>query len=408
MTIITRCCSGSLLMLGAMAGLVALPAGASERYFTYIDETGKIRNLFLDDDFKEQQDEVRHRISLSSYIDPYDNPSSIAYQNFSSSSEKKRRYFTWVDADGTVQSSFYSDQSDIKPRDQYVLGSGERASSYVDADVLEGRGFVRGENGQPYYTWTDAEGRIQNTAITTEQRAQAFKRPRLPGIGSRNHDFTDGNELLLKAMPAPVSQNIALSPELAGILDANREQRRQPQRARDAELAQAFSDGCCIQMDVRNFEKPGLDQAKYDEFNRFTPLFDFPTGLSYYSGYVIPDDKPSSAVRVRSFSNQDVMYPSLLFLDAARRPTRLVTDAIYRLNPETWHSYAYIEGIVALKPWLGERYVVVMTTEEALEQQTLDNKPFARPLDMKSVAVEEGMVVREHASTGSFEVTFLK
>ncbi|GAA4651509.1 MalM family protein [Kistimonas scapharcae] len=408
MRIITRCCSGSVFVLSVMAGLAVLPANGAERYFTYIDETGKVRNLFLDEEFKEQQNEVRHRISLSSYIDPYDNPTSIAYQNFTPSSEKKRRYFTWVDADGTVQSSFYSDQSDIKPRDQYVLGSGERASSYVDADALEGRGFVRSENGQPYYTWTDAEGRIQNTAITTEQRAQAFKRPKLPGIGSRSHDFTDGNELLLKELPAPVSKNIALSPELAGILDADREQRRRPQRARDAELAKAFSDGCCIQMDVRNFEKLGVDQAKYDEFNRFTPLFDFPTGMSYYSGYVIPDDKPSSAIRVRSFSNQDVMYPSLLFLDSARRPTRLVTDAIYRLNPETWHSYAYIEGIVAINPRLGERYVVVMTTEEALHQQTLDNKPFARPLDMAPVVAEEGMVIRQHASTGSFEVTFLK
>ena len=41
-----------------------------------------------------------------------------------------------------------------------------------------------------------------------------------------------------------------------------------------------------------------------------------------------------------------MVYPSLLFLDEQKRPTRLVSDAVYKLNPETWYRYVGLDGKV--------------------------------------------------------------
>ncbi|MNJ80647.1 Maltose operon periplasmic protein precursor (MalM) [compost metagenome] len=55
----------------------------------------------------------------------------------------------------------------------------------------------------------------------------------------------------------------------------------------------------------------------------------------------------------------------------------------------------------------GERYVLLLTTNEDRSLQTLDNKPFKRPLQDLALS-ESGMQVHEHADQGSFELAIVK
>ena len=156
-----------------------------------------------------------------------------------------------------------------------------------------------------------------------------------------------------------------------------------------------------------DFSELSADEPRYEEINNFSPSFDFPMGRSYYAAVKLPSSYRTYGLRVRSFANQKVVYPSLLFLDEAKRPTRLVSDAVYQLHGETWYRYAFIEGTVPVEADKGERYVLLLSTDEDRSLKTLDNKPFKRPL--QDLAVNEaGMQVHEHAEQGSFELAVVR
>lgn len=93
--------------------------------------------------------------------------------------ESKRRYYTWIDANGNVQNSFYAGAQVAGQRADYVLPNGEHSAEYIDAEAFEGKGFVRSENGSPYYTWVDEKGRMHNSQIRPGARRASSGRPRL-------------------------------------------------------------------------------------------------------------------------------------------------------------------------------------------------------------------------------------
>ena len=98
---------------------------------------------------------------------------------------------------------------------------------------------------------------------------------------------------------------------------------------------------------------------------------------------------------------------SLLFLNEGKVPTRMVSDAVYQLHPETWYRYAFLEGTVAIRPERGERYVLLITTSEDLAQATLDNQPFKRPLQALAVD-EDGLQQHAHVQEGAFELAIVR
>ncbi|PXC07696.1 transcriptional regulator, partial [Pseudomonas aeruginosa] len=61
-----------------------------------------------------------------------------------------------------------------------------------------GKGFVRSENGSPYYTWVDEKGRMHNSQIPPEERAARFKREAAP---SSQIAFTEGRQIEFKQRP---------------------------------------------------------------------------------------------------------------------------------------------------------------------------------------------------------------
>lgn len=378
----------SLLVLCLFSPAAQAAAG---RYLTWVDDLGRVHNTFVDSRYAEQQRQAEQRISLSDEARQLEDQGA-RWPGAKVSGEAKRRYFTWVDGSGSLQNSFYAqDPAGGQGRD-FLLNNGEHSGAYIDAEVLEGKGFVRSENGTPYYTWVDEQGRMRNSGVPTDVPASAAA----PGSQVR---YTEGRQVEFSrpaaSLPGLDGQSSEALQELLGD-DGTAE-------GIYAELVNL----CCEQMSEDDFTELSADEPRYEEINNFSPSFKFPMGQSYYAAVKLPPSLRTYGLRVRSFANQQVVYPSLLFLDQHKRPTRLVSDAVYQLHGETWYRYAFIEGTVPVQADRGERYVLLLTTDEDRSLKTLDNKPFKRPL--QDLAVNEtGMQVHEHADQGSFELAIVR
>jgi hypothetical protein len=371
--------------------ICASAAMANGRYLTWVDDQGRVHNTFVDAGYAAHQRLAARNISLSDQA-RFQQQGVGGWPGAQSAGESKRRYFTWVDANGDLQNSFHAGSQLQGGANEMLLGTGERSSDYISSEVLEGRDFVRSERDGRYFTWVDEQGRMRNDAVPGQARTTASA----PGSTS----FSQGRELEF------ARQQIEL-PGLDG----------QPTAAMQALLAgseqpdngryEALLTLCCAQLGEDAFSPLSADEPRYEELNRFSPSLAFPMGKSYYAALRLPRSRHDFGLRIRSFANKQVLYPSVLFLDEHKRPTRLVSDAVYRLHGETWYRYAFIEGTVQVRAAAGERYVLLLTTDEDRNLQTLDNKPFKRPL--QALATDEaGMQAHAHGDEGSFELAIVR
>jgi hypothetical protein len=372
--------------------LAACHAQAGGRYLTWVDDEGRVHNTFVDTRYSELRAQTQRRIRLDARSEQPDD-GATRWPGSQLSGERKRRYFTWVDANGKLQNSFYAGTQQPDGTDAYLLPDGSRGSDYIDADVLEGRGFVRSEYGSPYYTWVDEQGRMHNSSVPTGERKQATST-------SQAIRYSEGREVTFERR-APLLPGLDGQPNdaMRSLLAGSEE--------RVHGLYQSLLDRCCGQLAEDDFTELSADQPRYEELNRYSPSFDFPMGRSYYAALKLPRSGHTYGLRVRSFANKQLVYPSLLFLDEAKQPTRLVSDAVYQLHGETWYRYAFIEGTVPVKAGQGERYVLLLTTDEDRSLQTLDNQPFKRPLQDLEVN-EVGMQAHAHADEGGFELAIVR
>ncbi|WP_061238018.1 MalM family protein [Ectopseudomonas composti] len=380
-------------LLWMLMVLPLMQASASSRYLTWVDDLGRVHNTFVDGRFAEQQLKAQRRAEQSDQARLGDGgawPGSAP-----STGESKRRYFTWVDGSGQLQNGFYAGAqvAGSSGRDQ-VLASGERAGDYIDSAVLEGRGFQRGSSDSPYYTWVDEQGRMHNAPVPGRS-AEAQ-----PRSGASTVRYSEGRQIEFeRSKPSLPTLDGQPTSAMQALLEGS--------QARGESLYGELSTRCCGQMRDSDFSLLSAQEPRYEELDRFSPSFEFPMGRSYYAALKLPVSRQSYGLRVRSFANREVVYPSLLFLDEAKRPTRLVSDAVYQLHPETWYRYAFIEGTVQVRAEQGERYVLLITTDEDRSLQTLDNKPFKRPL--QALAVDEaGMQRHAHADEGAFELAIVR
>lgn len=383
-------------LLLTMTLLLAVDAQASNgRYLTWVDDHGRLHNTFVDSGYGAQQRSATRQISQSDQARIADQAQSN-WPGGAASSEAKRRYFTWVDAGGNMQSSFYAGAQQLDGQKDLTLPNGQHSSDYIDAEAFEDKGFVRTENGNPYYTWTDEQGRVHNSAVSAQQRADGLRR----GAQASNIKYSEGQQVEFSKRPADLpGLDGQITPALQALLAGSKE--------KNAGLYQSLQDSCCVQLPDSAFTELSVDEPRYRELNKLSPSFDFPMGRSYYSAVKLPSSQHTYGLRVRSFANKQVVYPSLLFLDASKHPTRLVSDAVYQLHAETWYNYAFIEGTIAVNAAEGERYVLLLTTNEDRSVQTLDNKPFKRPL--QDLALDEGgMQIHQHAEVGGFELAVVR
>lgn len=378
-----------LMLIGFLA---ATQASASGRYLTWVDDQGRVHNSFVDNRYMAHQRTAAGNIQRSDQARLHEGEAA-AWPGSKRSGESKRRYFTWVDASGNLQNSFYAGQQVQAGGNQILLGTGERASTYISSDVLEGRDFARDEQDGRYFTWVDEQGRMRNSTVPP-------KGAKPPAPALHNVALTQGREVTFDAKPQALpgldgQPTAALQALLAGT------------EAKSQGRYQALLERCCGQLNEEDFTPLSADEPRYEELNRFSPSLDFPMGKSYYAALKLPRSQYDFGLRIRSFANKQVAYPSLLFLDKAKQPTRLVSDAVYQLHAETWYRYAFIEGTVPVRAAAGEHYVLLLTTDEDRSLQTLDNKPFKRPL--QALAVDQaGMQTHAHGDEGAFELAIVR
>lgn len=378
----------SLLITCVLLGSADLLAGS--RYLTWVDEQGRVHNTALNEAFTAQQSRAAQQALLSDQARLNHAGTTLLRQ---ASNESKRRYFTWLDSSGVLQNSFYANRPLLEGGSEVVLATGESSSDYIDADVLEGRGYQReGDEGQ-YYTWVDEQGRMRNSRLNPRSSAKS-------DISTVAVEYTDGRQIKFAKTPI-------LLPRLDGQRTAAMNDLLAASSDPEKGLYSELMDSCCTQMVEEDFTQLSTDEPRFEELNRFSPSFDFPMGRSYYAAIKLPTVKQSYGLRVRSFANKHVVYPSLLFLDAQKRPTRLVSDAVYQLHAETWYRFAFIEGVVKVLPAPNESYVLVLTTDEDKGLKTFDNQPFNRPLQ-KAVVDEGGIQVHAHSGVGSFELAVVR
>lgn len=384
------------LILGLLTFSAATVQAGTGRYLTWVDDLGRVHNTFVDSSYGAQQQSAARRVSQSDQARLADEARSN-WPGSSTGVESKRRYFTWVDASGNLQSSFYAGAQQQDAKSDVLLPNGQHASDYIDAETFENNGFVRSENGNPYYTWVDESGRMHNSPVSAEQRAAGM---RSAAQASGSIKYTEGRQI-------EFSKPAAQLPDLDSQPSAAMQALLEGSKARSEGLYQNLQQQCCGQLADAAFTELSAEEPRYQELNGLSPSFDFPMGRSYYAALKLPSSQHTYGLRVRSFANKQVVYPSLLFLDEAKQPTRLVSDAVYQLHGETWYRYAFIEGTIPVKAAQGERYVLLLTTNEDRQQQTLDNKPFKRPLQDLALN-ESGMQVHEHAEVGSFELAVIR
>ena len=378
-----------LMLVGFMA---ATQASASGRYLTWVDDQGRVHNSFVDSRYTAHQRTAAGNIQRSDQA-RLNEADTTVWPGSKSSGESKRRYFTWVDASGNLQNSFYAGQQVQAGGNEILLGTGERSSAYISSDVLEGRDFASDEQDGRYFTWVDEQGRMRNSKVPP-------KGVKAPTPTLHKVPLTQGREVTFDAKPQAL-------PGLDGQPTAAMQALLAGTEEKTAGRYQALVERCCGQLNEEDFTLISADEPRYEELNRFSPSLDFPMGKSYYAALKLPRSQYDFGLRIRSFANKQVAYPSLLFLDQNKQPTRLVSDAVYQLHAETWYRYAFIEGTVPVRAAAGEHYVLLLTTDEDRSLQTLDNKPFKRPL--QALAVDEaGMQTHAHSDEGAFELAIVR
>lgn len=372
--------------------LLTLPAAASGRYLTWVDDQGRVHNTFVGERYSAHQQAAAGLIQRSDQARMKEG-AVAGWPGSKNSGESKRRYFTWVDASGNLQNSFYAGQQVQAGGNEILLDTGERTSTYISSDVLEGRDFSRNEQDGRYFTWVDEQGRMRNSKVPAKDARQPT--PTLQAV-----PLTQGREVSFDTKPQAL-------PGLDGQPTAAMQVLLAGAETKTGGRYQELLERCCGQLREDDFTALSADEPRYEELNRFSPSLDFPMGKSYYAALKLPRSQYDFALRIRSFANKQVVYPSLLFLDKAKQPTRLVSDAVYQLHAETWYRYAFIEGTVPVRAATGEHYVLLLTTDEDRSLQTLDNKPFKRPL--QALAVDEaGMQVHAHSAEGAFELAIVR
>lgn len=372
--------------------LISLDVSAAGRYLTWVDDQGRVHNTFVGERLNAHQRSAASTIQRTDTARMNDSTAG-GWPGSQRSGESKRRYFTWVDASGNLQNSFYAGRQVQAGGNEMHLRTGEQTSEFISSDVLEGRDFAPSAAEGRYFTWVDEQGRMRNSRVPAQGgiTPPPVRRTVLQAQG-REVNFAGKQQLL---------------PGLDGQPNAAMQTLLKGSEAPNSGRYQALLERCCGQLKEDSFTVLSADEPRYEELNRFSPSLDFPMGKSYYAALKLPRSQHDYGLRIRSFANKNVAYPSLLFLDQAKQPTRLVSDAVYQLHAETWYRYAFIEGTVPVRAAAGEHYVLLLTTDEDRSLQTLDNKPFKRPL--QKLAVDEaGMQAHAHSEEGAFELAVVR
>lgn len=304
---------------------------------------------------------------------------------------EREGYFTWVDEQGRVRYSPIPDHPETsetgKTRDlssgatgtspagpaQQAVPELEEADEYTlenypDAEQLARDGYVRPGEPRPYFTWRDAEGNVRVSYYTPDTRTDVQKGKVAPPV-----EITPAQIHLPGAIPQSGDPVEGYDPDAFAVLGIEEE----------ASFFNRFASSCCENFSARERQAWNADREFEVDISAASGRHDFSTGSSPFAMVALPDPRefPDFVFRLRSFARDGLFVPSLAFLDENLRPVRVVTDMAMVIEPESWHSRAYLEAWLPAFPARGERWMLIFTRAEDLRGQTvLETKQGPQPI----------------------------
>ncbi|WP_162628823.1 MalM family protein [Marinobacter bohaiensis] len=391
------------LLFGVGLGLaMAPPAQADKRYFTWVDEHGNVHHTLIRDGADPLEararkveearrsegsegnttaaDDARSRGSTEK---PGEKPAAARRVENDHLQEPDEPVASTRDANEPGKATAApeavprrSTRVPDSPRPASAEHSGNRAAddteytleNFPDGDALARDGFVRDGDPLPYFTWRDAHG---NLRVDYYRPKPGFeKEPRAESAPS----LTPG--LVIESRPGVVP---AANRETLAVLGIDR----------DGTLLQRWRERCCGGL-------PVTDLAQWDDSREFqldlddlAPTYRFASGESVYRLVRLPEPAAVSAfvAQVRSYIDNTVFVPTLVFLDEEMAVQRLVTDLAFDYAAENWHRLGYLEARVPVFPGRGERWLLILSRQQDQVGQTV-------------IESEAGPRVLHHAHSG--------
>lgn len=390
--------SGRILCLAlAVGSLSACQLGESrsqpqdgERYFTWVDEQGRVRQSPIQQDSArkedptsieqvvsqvelEQQEASPDRLSIQQAAEPGPEPTEVSGQpmpvdNAKSETPVAQRPLPAPEQARQSPQEQSRAAAPLQPaNDEYSL------ANYPDGNELAAAGFVRDGDPEPYFTWRDAEGRMRVSYYRPDTRSAMEK-----GLVKPPLELTPA-KVYLKTDRAPVMVSDEL-PEAFAVLGI------EPPRA---SYFQNWNRYCCESLALIETEEWQQGREFSILIAEDSPSHEFVSGGSHYRLVQLPTNEEAGnfVLRIRSFDRDGLFVPSLAFLDTSLAPVRVVTDLVADFTPETWHSHGYLQALVPAFPEKGERWLLIYSTEGDQQSQTV-------------IESDRGVKAVPHAATG--------
>ena len=204
----------------------------------------------------------------------------------------------------------------------------------------------------------DAEGRYINTPVNADESNAAKKPPvYLPEQWKLSpYKLTPTNKPQIKNADKKATEIFGLANE----------------PSRKEVLERLLVADCCDELQNDFFYELEMEDSPLIEMNFMSQEADFATGTSKYEIAKLASSRYDYFLRVRTFIDDVVFVPSLVFLDENFHPVRHVDEISFSYKKADWHSYGHLEAILDVRyASKDERYVLIFTTDRAQEKYTI-------------------------------------
>lgn len=313
-------------MIGGQGGTGA--SAAREGYFSWVDEQGRVRHTPIPDSKAKRRDSASRESDASSTSNP-DGKSSPA--------------------------AGASPQTSGTPHEEFNL------ANYPDGDELEKRGHIRPGDPEPYFTWRDAEDNVRVSYYRPDTRSAVEKGEILPPIR-----LTEASVYFSSESPtdSPLPDTADLLAAAVMGLDQD-----------PLSFFDRWREACCDNLERSGYLPWEPDREFGVKLEKTSATHEFSSGSSHYVLVSLPfgDD---FILRLRSFDQQGLFVPSVAFLDDEFKPLRIVTDLIADYLPENWLRHGFLRSYVPVFPSRGERWLLIYTTPQDVDDQTVTETRF--------------------------------